>query len=132
MTNIGQQSTVRAIHDANKAILNLKSQSTGITFPLVESTDGMLVKIFLCLHCSLFQCHNNFASCQSFYLSTFLYLFLIFSPLCHLFIEHDQYTHTSQPFSLYLCMYLVLAGSSYYFHHQKTLCNGGHAFQKFF
>ena len=46
MTNIGKQSTVRAIHDANKAISKLKSQSIGITFPSVESTDGMQVKAF--------------------------------------------------------------------------------------
>ena len=46
MTNIGKQSTVRAIHDANKAILELKSQSIGITFPSVESTNGMQAKAF--------------------------------------------------------------------------------------
>ena len=47
MTNTGKQSTVRAtIHDANKAISKLKSQSIGITFPSVESTDGMQVIAF--------------------------------------------------------------------------------------
>ena len=51
-TNIEKQSNIVAIHDANKAISKLKSQSIGITFPSAESTDGestdgMKVKVFL-------------------------------------------------------------------------------------